>query len=214
MKLSELTFQVVKNVKYLEDEGFTYEAFMSGDFDEDPDYTNSINNAMTPINEAVHRLSDRNKIRFNIIGVGIPVYALVNFGALLGDIKVKKIKSVFYRNEHVFEAVGFRETGKNEIFLQKLCKVPLFIQFIEDIPPFKKADIYKEESDIDLSEKGISDTMCSYIIEYAQGKLQEPIAPELANLHVTRAEQYFDDLEEQQTFFSQEVVTRKYGIGK
>ncbi len=54
--------------------------------------------------------------------------------------------------------------------------------------------------------------MCSYIIEYAAGRLLEPIAPELANMHITRSEQYFDDLEEQQTPFSQNKITTKYRI--
>jgi len=40
----------------------------------------------------------------------------------------------------------------------------------------------------------------------------EPIAPELANLHLTRAEQYFNDLDTRQTSFHQKQVTRKYRI--
>ncbi len=216
MKLSELTFQVVKNVKYLEDAGFNYNSFIEQEFDGDQDYANSINNAMTPINEAIHRLSDRNKIAFKIIGVGEPQDYIVNFNnyCVENDIHIKKIKCVFYRHKGTFKAISFRENGKNEVFIENLYKAPLFIQFIEDIPYFKLSDIYNTESDIDLSTKGISETMCDYIIEYAQGKLQEPIAPELANMHVTRAEQYFDDLEEQQTMFSQSVVHNKYGIGK
>ena len=38
MKLSEITYQVVKNVKYLEDVGFTYEAFVAREYDGDQDY--------------------------------------------------------------------------------------------------------------------------------------------------------------------------------
>ena len=30
MKLSELVYQAIKNVKYLEDSNFTYEAFLEG----------------------------------------------------------------------------------------------------------------------------------------------------------------------------------------
>ncbi len=70
MQLSKLVYEVVKNVKYLEDTGFTYEAFVRGEYDNDLDYKNSINNAFSPINEAIHRLSDRNKIKHKIELIG------------------------------------------------------------------------------------------------------------------------------------------------
>lgn len=209
MKLSELTYQVVKNVKYLEDAGFTYEAFVNGDYDADQDYSNSINNAISPINEAIHRLSDRNKILFKVVPLGVPNGALLDISQVKN---IKKVKSVFYARGSEYMRVGFREYGGDYIMLESVLKCPIFIEYIEDIPSFHKNDVYDPEKDIDLRTKGISETMCDYIIEYAQGKLQEPIAPELANLHVTRAEQYFDDLEEQQTGFSQTVVQKKFGI--
>ncbi len=210
MKISEITYQVVKNVKYLEDIGFTYEAFVAKEFDGDQDYTMSINNAMAPINEAIHRLSDRNKIAFRIASIGTPTNSLVDIS--LFSKRVKKIKSVFYMADNGYEAVGFREYNKDFIFIERVLRKPLFVQYVEDIPPFKLSDIYESDLDIDLSTIGITETMCDYIVEYAQGKLQEPIAPELANMHITRAEQYFDDLDEQQVVFSQRVVTRKFRI--
>lgn len=208
MKLSELVYQVVKNVKYLEDIGFTYEAFVNRDYDGDQDYTLSINNAMAPVNEAIHRLSDRNKIAYKIVSLGVPSNSLVDITAIK---RVKKIKSMFYMDGD-YNAVGFREYGKGFVFIERVIKKPLYMQFIEDITPFKMSDIYEEDKDVDLEEVGITETMCSYIIEYAQGKLQEPIAPELANMHITRAEQYFDDLDEQQVMFAQKVITAKFRI--
>lgn len=209
MKISEITYQVVKNVKYLEDIGFTYEAFVNKEYDNDQDYTQSIVNAMAPINEAIHRLSDRNKIAFQVVSVGVPNNSLVDITQVS---RVKKIKSMFYMEKGDYETVGFRECGKGYVFIERVFKKPLFMQFVEDIPPFKMSDIYEEDKDIDLSIIGINETMCDYIIEYAQGKLQEPIAPELANMHITRAEQYFDDLDEQQTVFTQKVVAKKFRI--
>lgn len=210
MKLSELAYQVVKNVKYLEDAGFTYNSFINGDYDADQDYSNSINNAITPINEAIHRLSDRNKILYQIVSYGVPKDALLNISQL--SINIKKIKSVFYMNGNQYLKVGYREYGKGFVFIQTVLNYPLYIEYIEDIKNFDKEDIYNSGNDIELGNLGISETACSYIIEYAQGKLQEAIAPELANMHITRAEQYMEDLEEQQTAFNQEVVAKKYGI--
>ena len=212
MKLSELTYAVVKNVKYLEDTGFTYNAFLNKNYDDDQDYANSINNAMAPINEAIHRLSDRNKILYQIASLGVPNDSLVNTSTFAKHIK--KIKSVFYMNGDQYLKIGYREFGKGFIFIQSVTKCPLYVEYIEDIPTFSKDDVYDKDKDIDLYNLGINETMCSYIIEYAQGKLQEPIAPELANMHITRAEQYMDDLDEQQTGFNQEVVANKYGISR
>jgi hypothetical protein len=215
MKLSELTYQVVKNVIYLEDAGFSYEAFVNGDYNNDQDYANFINNAMVPINEAIHRLSDRNKIAYKLLSIGEPKDNLIDTSRL--NTKIKKIKSIFYlgKNDR-FIRVGFREFSAGLIYIETVIRCPLFIQYIEDIKhlSIETGERYNKEKDIDLYNIGITETMCDYIIEYAQGKLLEPIAPELANLHINRAEQYFDDLEEQQTYFTQDVVEKRYGIGR
>lgn len=210
MKLSQLTYEAVKNVVYLDDEGFTYEAFLDKDFNNDQDYSNQINNAMEPINEAIHRLSDRNKIKFKIAGVGKPANNLIDISAFHKN--AKKIKAVFYLTDAGYRSIAFREFDANHLFIESVLPAPLFIQFIEDIKPFKMSDIYDEEKDIDLLDVGITDTACSYIIEYVQGKLLEPIDPNLANLHITRSEQYFDDLEQQNIVFTQRVVTAKFRI--
>lgn len=214
MKLSELTYLVVKNVIYLEDAGFTYKAFINGEYNDDQDYSNFINNAMVPINEAIHRLSDRNKIAYRVLSLGTPKENLLDVTNL--NTKIKKIKSIFYMDKNRFIRVGYREFATGFIFIETILPYNLYIQFIQDIPHLSigTGAEYNEEKDIDLYNIGISETMCDYIIEYAQGKLLEQIAPELANLHINRAEQYFEDLEEQQTTFSQNVVEKKYGINR
>lgn len=221
MKLSLLVYNVVKNVKYLDDFGFTYEAFKKGDFDGDQDYSNSINNAFAPINEAIHRLSDRDKIPF-ILQEGITVLDGTMADLSSVDRKIKKIKCVYARAGEDYRAIPFREMGKKTLLLLSPVRKgeTLGIQFAEDIRPFSRSDYsyfadnngYVNETDVDLDDYGISETACCYITEYAQGKLQEQIAPELANMHITRSEQYFDDLEEAQTAFYQQCVERKYGI--
>lgn len=210
MKLSELAYRAIKNVIYYEDAGFTYEAFMGKDFDTDQDYSNNINNVMEPINEAIHRLSDREKIMFQVASAGVPSNNLVDISVFAN--KVKTIKAVFYITHNGYESVGYKEYSKGFVFVERLLKKPLFIQYVEDIKAFKKEDIYDEEKDVELETLGLNDTMCSYIVEYAQGKLLEPISPNLANMHITRAEQYFDDLEPQSMVFTQQVITRKFRI--
>lgn len=228
MKLSELAYYVVKNVKYLDDYGFTYEAFKAGGYDGDQDYSNSINNALAPINEAIHRLSDRDKVAFQSVeGLGVADGCLLDLSELRDEtgeraIRVKKIKSVYGRSKGSYRALAFRELGKRKVLLLTPLEKgeAVGIQVSEDIPAFRRGDFSHfedsdgtvTETDVDLFDYGLSETACDYIIEYAQGKLQEQIAPELANMHLTRAEQYFDDLETYSTPLYQSQVERKFRI--
>lgn len=219
MKLSNLVFNAVKNVKYLEDSNFSYDGFIRGDFDNDLDYANSINNVFAPLNEAIHRLSDMNKISFCIERLPTPnLNNVIDIQALSYDIK--KIVNIFTLEKGDYQKISHREFGRNKILLinNQRNSNEYYIEYIQDIPNFSRNDIYYfedtedvvDQRDVELKDYGISDTMCSYIIEYCQGKLLEPIAPELANLHLTRAEQYFNDLETRQTSFNQKEVKRKY----
>lgn len=221
MKLSELVFEIVKNVKYLEDSNFMYESFIRGEFDNDPDYANSINNVFAPLNEAIHRLSDLNKIRFITEKLPTPdKNGLIDISFIAYDIKT--IINVFTLSKGQYTHVEYREFGKDKLLLQDFCcSKELYVEYVQDIKHFSKNDIYYAEGsdeeildqrDVDLKEYGITDTMCSYIIEYGQGKLLEPIAPELANLHLTRSEQYFSDLDTRQTSFNQKAIKNKYRI--
>lgn len=211
MLLSKLVYYIVKNVKYLEDLGFIYESFKVGDFDNDLDYINSINNVFTPLNEAIHRLSDRNKIP-NITMQVNAVNGVVDFSKI--DKKIKKIISVFTLYKDKYLCCPFKYLGQYKILVNS--KTPwVYIEFKEDIKNFEKIDFnYKDKeeydgtNDIDLSEYGINETMISYIIEYCQGKLMETIAPEIANMHITRSEQYFNDLEDFSRNFHQEQITK------
>lgn len=220
MKLSELVFQVVKNVKYLEDPNFDYKAFLLDleTYQNDQDYANSINNAYTPINEAIHRLSDRNKIAFVCQPLGKQKGGVVRY--LIEDHPVKKIKAVFYMRGNDFVNVPYREMGKGQIFIMCDEEHEYYLQYIEDIKNFTANDYRYEQDeftpveifDKDLSDYGINEDMCSYIIEYASAKLKMTIAPEIANVELNRAEQHFEDLEEHQTMFAQQRVSKKFSI--
>lgn len=219
MKLSELVFEVVKNVKYLDDIGFNLEDLIAGKYNDDLDYKNSINNAFNPINEAIHRLSDLNKIKYKTDILPFPANGLIKIPS---DYNVGKIIAIFkvYCGDFTnCQNVSFHEqfmSNETHIIIDDFCNDyawTFFIQYKEDIKRFSNKDIeynHDDEThkDIDLKIYGLTDTMCSYIIEYAQGKLLEPIAPELANMHITRSEQYFSNLEEQQTPFLQRSIRR------
>ena len=214
MKLSELAYHVVKNVKYYDDPSFTLGAFRQGDFDADPDYANSINNALAPINEAIHRLSDRDKLPCRVVTLGEQTDLLADISTIPN---LKRVRNAFFMNHRGYVRVGFREINRTTLLLNEVRDGNFCIEYWVDVPNLQKEWMdqlgnYDEGGDVELSQYGVNETMCGYIVEYAQGKLLEPIAPELANLHITRAEQYFDDLEEAGTPFNQGVVSNKYGM--
>ena len=69
-----------------------------------------------------------------------------------------------------------------------------------------------EEKDVNLKDFGITETMCSYIIEYVKGNLLEIIDPSLAMVYLNRAEEYMADLKEYQTNFNQRKVRNVFRV--
>ena len=59
-----------------------------------------------------------------------------------------------------------------------------------------------------------TDGMCNYIMEYVMGKLTEQISPEIANMHITRAEQYFNGLKPNNSNLTQHSVKSVYKVGE
>lgn len=213
IKLSELVYEIVKNVKYLDDPGFTYESFIAGEYDNDIDYSNSINNVFTPLNTAIHRLSDRHKLKNKVVILNPIEKGFTDITSISNDIKT--ILNVFYfTNKGEYTKVSHREFGRDKLLINNGNPLTVYyMEYIQDIPRFKRKDFYYREDesvDVDLTYYGINNTMVEYIIEYCKGMLFETIAPEIANLHLTRAEQYFDDLDNQQTLFSQNTISTKY----
>ena len=70
MKLTELAYNCVKNVSLFDDNGFTLEKFIEINTESSQedyfDYDLSINNVFAPINEAISRLSDLEKIPYRV----------------------------------------------------------------------------------------------------------------------------------------------------
>lgn len=217
MLLSRIVYECVKSVKYLDESSFTYESFRKGEFDKDPDYQSNINNVFFPLNEAIHRLSDRNKIKNRVVELQpSDDDGKIDISSVKTLYGIKNFISVFYLSKGNYKKVSYRDFGFDAIVVMDsdYFGKTLFAEFREDIKNFTAEDFsytaYEDgtefQKDTDLGDYGLSETMCSYIIEYVKGQLMENIAPEIANLHLTRAEQYFDDLEEQQTSFEQKSI--------
>ena len=213
MLLSKLVYLIVKNAIYYADSNFTYDAFANGDFDNDDDYALNINNAFGPLNEAIARLSDLDKIPHQIASISTVESGYV---APIPE-NAKEIVSVA---DHNRKPIDFKPYGMASIILARPCGF-VYIEYKLDMPYFEKENLKSSEldeelkyvdSNISLKQYGITDSMCNFIIEYAQGRLLEPIAPELANMHLTRAETYFSNIRSVDTAFRQTSIETTMSI--
>lgn len=225
MLLSKLVFLCVKNVIYLNDTSFNYEGFVDGDFDNDIDYATNINNVFSPLNEAITRLSDLERIPYIVDEVEVEQDKTIDLTKC--SKKIRHVLNVAQVGEDgSFRKLGHVMFGKNKVRIVSPFSTffsKIYIEYKENIPAFSRLDIAPvEEKDgefvdnnIDLNDKyGIDDGMCNYIMEYVQGKLLEPIAPDLANMHITRAETYFSNIDTVKQSFPQIDVEKKYLIGE
>ena len=220
MLLSKLAYLVVKNAIYYANPEFNYESFTRGDFDDDSDYALNINNAFSPINEAIARLSDLDKLAHIVSEVETADGYQIGFNQLMREIDGKTIvaKEVISVGDENRRCISFKPYGLDSIILERPVQ-KAFVEFKPDLPFFSQTDIghvdlennVYHDSNIDLTHFGINESVCNYIIEYAQGRLMEPIAPELANMHLTRAETYFANLKSTKTAFPQKSVADAYG---
>ncbi len=223
MKLSELVYQCVKNVVYFDDASFTYEQFLQGKHDGNPDYATNIRNVFNPINEAIMRLGDLEKIPYCIDEV-VAVDGAFSKSSLQRNCRF--IYGVATMKNGVAVPLNFRIIG-DRVHVDNVNYGALLVEYKEDIPYFDE-NSYKYEyivnslggydlvtsRDISLSEHNITNAMCSAIIEYVKGSLGEQVAPELANMHITRAEQYFANIDTAHSQLRQQFVQSKNKIGE
>lgn len=232
MYLSKLVFQSIKNVFYLDEDGFNYRGFLRGSFDDDPDYDTHINNVFAPLNEAISRLSDLERIPYIVEEVNVDANNTIDLTTIEERLEnPRKIKEVIAVGQFINgrpEKLAFKFNNQKVYIGEPIVfGKPVYLEYKEDIPFFEREDIpskdpltddvYEESAeeykDVDMKKQyGISDSMCNYIIEYVQGKLQEPDAPDLANMHITRAEAYFNNIKPVSQTFVQHVVRNYYRI--
>lgn len=224
MKLSELVYLSVKNAIYYDDFSFTREEFLNRTFDNSPDYATNINNVFTPINEAIARLSDLERIPYQVEECAISS-GVIHLNNLPSKKIVKEVINVAeVNNSGAYHKLSHRLFGVGKVFVLDYFNSfnKIYIEYKEDIPtfnidhiPFKDFnDTLVTSNDYELRDFGITDSMCNYIIEYASGRLLEQMNADLSNMHIIRAEQYFTNIKPVSQAFVQQVVSRVYGVGE
>ena len=222
MNLSKLVFLCVKNAIYYDDTSFSFDNFKRGLQDGNPDYSNNINNVYLPLNEAIARLSDLERIPYKVLEVNNIIDGVINLASIEqeNNLKIKEVINVAILPRYV--KIDHKNLGANKILINANFDTPrnLVVEVKEDIPYFDSSYyFYKkdnedtlEEHDTDLRDYNINNSMCNYIMEYVMGKLTEQINPEIATMHITRAEAYFNNIRPNNSNLTQRVVEKIYGI--
>lgn len=234
MLLSKLVYLCVKNVIYLDDPNFLYETFLEGTYNNDPDYNTHINNVFSPLNEAIARLSDLERIPYKVkqaeLELGTREIDLDNLNQKENaeERETALVKEMYAVGQIIAgkpERLRFKQIGNKVLILDSVnIRYPIYIEYKEDIPQFDNNSYnyeYVEEDlvsetilDVEMKDYNISDSMCNFIIEYVQGKLSESIEPSLANMHVTRAESYFNNIRTVRPVFVQTAIKNVYKMGE
>lgn len=208
MLLSKLVYLAIKNTTYYDDDSFSYAAFLAGDHHNTPEYASEINNVFMPLNEAIARLSDLEKIPYRVTDID---KSLINENNILdiSDLLVKEIISIAQPYGGEYRALKYRILGADKVFITDYVDPlkPLLIEYKEDIPMFSE-----EDYEVNLKTYGINDSMCNFIMEFVGAKLSEQVSAELSNMHITRAEQYFTNIRAVKSAFPQQQVEVKFGI--
>jgi len=204
MLLSKLVYLSIKNVLYQNDGSFVEENFLNGSFDNDIDLSMQIHNVFSPLNEAIARLSDLNRIPYRFERIKPSIYGEIELSNFVHP--VKEVMGVSQGGH----ATAFKKLGSTLYLEWFNSDEEAVVEYSEDIKTFSYEDLEENE---DMKNYGISDAMCNYIIEFVKGKLLEPIAPELANLHITTAESYFQAINPVKKATIQSVVHKKFEIG-
>lgn len=223
MKLSKLVYLCVKNAIYYDDSSFLFESFLEGKFNDSPDYATNINNVFTPLNEAIARLSDLERIPYRVEECNVKE-KIIDLLSLTSKTNVKEVINVAeVTNNGSYQKLAHRPFGIGKVFVTDYFNSfnKIYIEYKEDIPSFDEYNLPRAnakgeidyEGGLDLKDYGITDSMCNYIIEYVVGRLLEPISADLSNMHISRAESYFANIKPVSQAFPQQLVANLYRVG-
>ena len=235
MNLSELIYQVVRNTTLYEDNSsidtltirkysyaLTTNSASTSGITISPDYKKTVDNVFLAVNQAFQRVANLEKLAPKIVEAEVSEDNLID----LSTYEVSRVLNVYYdypRGGRV--NLEFDKKGKKTVHLKK--RLPLSISTVQveyypELPIFDYKDIQyhidleegvEVDNDVDLSEIGLSNQTCSYIIQWCKGVLGRDVYGEEANAWINQAEQYFYDLPEfdGEKLHEQEEIEDVYG---
>lgn len=223
MNLSKLVYLCIKNAIYYDDTSFSFENFKKGAFNGNPDYANNINNVYLPLNEAIARLSDLERIPYKVFKVESITDGIVSLSSIeqKNNVKIKEVINVATLPD--CNKIEHRNLGGDKLILSgNYDPNKVYVEIKEDMPHFDSSNYYYkkdsndlvDEYDVNMRDYNINDGMCNYIMEYVMGRLTEQINAEISNMHITRAEQYFNNIRPNNSNFTQKIIKTLYKVGE
>lgn len=242
MLLSKLVYFCIKNAVFYDDSAFTYEAFLQGKYDSDPDYATNIHNIYSPLNMAISRLNDLDRLPFAINSVTSDSnsFSVASFKDNIKEImgvaafyqgSIRPLNYVYANNLDTIRVISDLYP-EEEVKVEYKRNIPYFVNYKDAILNgdwitgevffhYEKHqnlttgnDVWEKTADPDMADYGVNDGMANYIIEYVKGCLLEPIDAHLAVMHLNRAESYFNNLPVQEGAFRQRNTEAIYRIGE
>lgn len=215
MKLSTLLYEIVRGSITMPNPNISVESLTNSIVDKEDVGTQwalQVSAAFKALNLALSRLQDYRKIPFSHDFHTI-------FTNNVADFDKGEIVNVVIPSFNGYENIKFRTFDRNtkvELISRFEIANPI-IEYKKTIPHFSESSLSKitedGDSNVDLTkEYGITDQMCDYIIEFACAQIMEVVAPDLSNLHNSRAEQYFAGLETVGTAYRQDHVSDFYNF--
>lgn len=225
MRLAQLAYRVIRNNMQNPPEGLSFNAFVSGYHDQDPDYVSQISFAFEYIDRALQRLVTEKKTKPMVFKAAPNHIAFVPFDK-------GEVTAVVLPKRDGYESLNWHE-AEGGIVVSPLVyakgedgkRTPALvcIEYRAAIPLFELEDIREEaldadgypitkEREIDLEDYGVTDEMCAYVIEYAEAMLMENVSPDLSAKHLNYAETYFARLKTRYSGYPQTHVSKIGGI--
>lgn len=196
-----------------------FQAFLDGVYQQDTDFANQYASVMSALNLGLSRLVDSHKIPFGVESVELVSNEFT--------FKKGRVVNVFvYLPNGDYERLEFRSLGANKYKLILLSKLlsSVYVEYEIYFPVYTLEDcstqalnenneLINVDTNIDLSEYGLSANHIAYLKEFIKGELLENYAPDSATYHNNRAEQYFANLPVISTSFYQRKVNKRYNYG-
>jgi hypothetical protein len=214
MTLSQLVVDVIKDIIKTGDITVNEQNLNAGLLDNDPQYSDLVNNAVPSINKAVARLVSQKKIPFKSFSVPV-VYNSTTDSAKTSKKYTLSLPSDFYTVISIayedtkgrVDVVHWQTLSKTEYFLPLKKDGTFHIQYAPRVPMFVKADL---NLGLELNDYGIDDTMAQYITFFTRADLWETEQPQLAQTYRQYAEEYYIQIENPVVSFRQESIYAKY----
>lgn len=233
MELARLVYECVRDCNHIpENAGFSYDSFLDGQYDDDPNWATVIANVWSALNMAMSRLFDAGKIPLRESDpIRVDAGGLVKLPDDCGE--VVSVFTVDPSAPYGYRTLQYRGFGHGALALnvarEEVGRTLVIVEYRPEIPHFDQGSISRAtptasdqgsrlgddgryidpNAGTDLRKLyGISDRACDYVKLFVRSELTRSMDPYLASQDRSMAEQCFQALMEFPPSHAQASVER------